>query len=35
MAVVGLNSICSDRMAALIDEGELKRRRMEATRISG
>ena len=35
MALVGLNSTCSDRMAALIDEGELKRRRMEATRISG
>ena len=35
MVVVGLNSTCSDRMAALIEEGELKRRRMEATRISG
>ena len=35
MAVVDVNSACSDRMAVLIDEGELKRRRMEATRSSG
>ena len=30
MAVVGVNSPSSDRMAVLIEEGEMKRRKMEA-----